>query len=88
MTSAANPASTGVPSELAGLTEIQRVQAITRFAVLRPHLEDDVSLARAAEAAGVPMRTAQRWLAGYHARGLAGLVRPLSPVTPPTTGRA
>jgi putative transposase len=49
---------------------------MARFAVLRPHLEDGVSLARAAAAAGVPLRTAQRWLARYRRDGLAGLARP------------
>jgi transposase len=41
----------------------------------RPHLEDGVPLARAADAAGVPLRTAQRWLARYRRDGLAGLAR-------------
>lgn len=44
-------------------------------AVLRPHLEEGVPLTRAAEAAGVPLRTAQRWLARYRQGGLTALVR-------------
>jgi len=36
--------------------------AMRRFAVLKPHLEDGVSLATAARIADVPIRTAQRWL--------------------------
>jgi len=48
-----------------------------RFAVLQPHLETDVPLARAARHAGVPVRTAERWLARYRQRGLAGLARPV-----------
>jgi putative transposase len=48
-----------------------------RFAVLQPHLEADVPLARAARHAGVPVRTAERWLARYRQRGLAGLARPV-----------
>jgi putative transposase len=45
-----------------------------RMAVLSPHLYDGVAL-RAAEDAGVPLRTARRWLAAYRADGAAGLMR-------------
>lgn len=50
-------------------------EAMRRFAVIRPHLENDVSLAAAARAAEVPIRTAQRWLSRYKAEGLDGLKR-------------
>jgi putative transposase len=66
---------TGDRRELAALTEQQRQQALERWAVLRPHLEDDVTLVTAAEAAGVPLRTAQRWVARFRTCGLAGLAR-------------
>ena len=59
------------------LTEAQRQLAMERFAVLQPHLEEDVPLARAARQAGVPVRTAERWLARYRQQGLAGLARPV-----------
>lgn len=49
--------------------------AMRRFAVLRPHLEENVSLAATAKHADVPLRTAQRWLARYRTDGLAGLAR-------------
>lgn len=49
--------------------------AMRRFAVIRPHLEDSVSLAAAARASEVPVRTAQRWLFRYKAEGLDGLRR-------------
>jgi putative transposase len=52
-----------------------REQAMQRWRVLRPHVEDGVALSAAAEAAGVPLRTAQRWLERYRADGLAGLAR-------------
>lgn len=58
------------------LTEEGQAQAMARFAVLRSHLEDDVPLAHAADAASVPLRTAQRWLARFRRDGLAGLARP------------
>ena len=46
-----------------------------RFAVLRPHLEQDVPLSQSAIVAGVPVRTAERWLARYRLEGLVGLAR-------------
>lgn len=49
--------------------------AMRRFAVLKPHLEESVSLTSAARAAGVPVRTVQRWLSRYGAFGLEGLKR-------------
>jgi len=63
------------PTSLASLSDEQRREAMTRFAVLQPHIENDVPLARAARHAGVAPRTAQRWLHRYRAKGLAGLVR-------------
>ena len=66
----------GTATSFAALDEPQRKQAMARFAVLRPYLEDDVPLTRAAGEAGVPIRTAQRWLARYRQGGLVGLARP------------
>jgi putative transposase len=60
---------------LAACTEAQRQQAMARFAVLRPHLDEGVLLSEAARDAGVPLRSVQRWLARYRAAGLVGLVR-------------
>ena len=57
------------------MDERQHEQAMTRFAVLKPHLEDGVPLQRAAGEAGIPVRTAERWLARYRPSGLASLVR-------------
>ncbi|MFP5378760.1 MAG: Mu transposase C-terminal domain-containing protein [Vicinamibacteria bacterium] len=54
-----------------------RARALRRWSVLRPHLEDGVALVHAARDAGVPERTAQRWLARYRDGGLVGLA--LSP---------
>src|SRR4029453_10998409 len=58
------------------LTEAQRQVAMERFAMLQPHLEADVPLARAARQAGVPVRTAGGWLAGCGRGGGAGLPAP------------
>jgi len=46
-----------------------------RMAVLSPHLYDGVPLTVAARRQGVPVRTAQRWLASYRVEGAAGLTR-------------
>src|SRR5664279_2532757 len=51
------------------------VSELGRLAVLNPHLHDGVPLAEAARRAGVPRRTATRWLAAYQANGLEGLRR-------------
>ena len=66
-----------VKASFSALSEERRRQAIARFAVLRTHLEDGVPLTRVASGAGVPLRTAQRWLARYRQDGLAGLARPV-----------
>jgi transposase-like protein len=46
-----------------------------RWEVLRPHVQHGVPLTRAARDAGVPPRTAERWLAQFRAGGLAALGR-------------
>jgi putative transposase len=57
------------------MPEARRDEALRRWKILQPHLEDGVPLPAAAAAAGVPLRTAQRWLARYQAGGMAGLAR-------------
>ena len=59
----------------ASLSEQRHRQALTRLAVLRPHIEDGVPLTRTAAEAGIPLRTAQRWLTRYREDGPAGLAR-------------
>jgi hypothetical protein len=61
---------------LASLSEGERRQAMDRFSVLRPHLEEGVPLSRAADHAGIAVRTAERWLRLFRRGGLAGLARP------------
>jgi putative transposase len=58
---------------LAETSDARRDIALERWRALRPHLEDGVPLTRAARFAGVPKRTAQRWLMSYRRGGLAGL---------------
>ena len=59
--------------------EIGSAEVAKRMAVLRPHLVDGVPLTRVAADAGIPIRTARRWIARYRADGPAGLVRPPRP---------
>ena len=59
----------------AELTDAEQAVAMDRWAVLRPHIEEDIPLTTAAKEAGVALRTAQRWLARYRNDGLVGLAR-------------
>ena len=61
--------------ELAQLSEETRELALSRYRLLRPHLEQDRTLRSVAEEAGVPFRTLQRWVGQYRQSGLVGLVR-------------
>jgi putative transposase len=60
---------------LATFTEEEREQAMARYAVLRPHIDEGIPLSETARDAGVPLRSVQRWLARYRASGLVGLAR-------------
>ncbi len=55
------------------LGEDDRRQAMERFSLLRPHLEEGVPLASIARHLGLTARTMQRWLRQYRRHGLAGL---------------
>ncbi len=66
----------GTAPALASLSAGERRQAMDRFAMLRPHLEEDVPLSRAADHAGIAVRTAERWLGLFRRGGLAGRARP------------
>jgi putative transposase len=59
--------------ELAGLTGEARKRALDRFHLLQPHLDNDRPLKAVAAAAGIPFRTAQRWVSLYRQFGLAAL---------------
>lgn len=60
--------------------------AARRWQVRRPVVQDGVRLAVAAREAGVPLRSAQRWLARYRAGGLAALARTGARIEAPPTG--
>jgi putative transposase len=55
--------------------EEQRAQALERFALIRPFLEEGIPLACIAREQHLPLRTARRWVAEYRAYGLVGLIR-------------
>lgn len=61
--------------QLAGLPEEVRKLALDRFRQIRPHLEENRPLQSVAREAGIPYRTAQRWVAQYRLFGLAALSR-------------
>ncbi|MDP9380953.1 MAG: helix-turn-helix domain-containing protein [Chloroflexota bacterium] len=60
---------------MTSLTDIERTEAIARFRVLRPYLEDGVSLAEIARNQAVTSRTLERWVVRYRSEGLVGLAR-------------
>ncbi len=61
--------------ELSRLPESARKLALDRFRLLQPHFEQNWPLRSVADEAGIPYRTAQRWVARYQQFGLAALVR-------------
>jgi putative transposase len=61
------------PIPLTALSEDQRAQAQTRFAIIRPALEDGVSQAQVARTHKIAPSTVQRWVKRYREKGLAGL---------------
>ena len=61
---------------LTSCTPEQRQEALRKFQILRPVIEDNVVLVQAIEGKGISERTARRWLQQYRLHGLSGLVRP------------
>src|SRR2546421_4791678 len=60
---------------LTTLTEAQRRQALERFAVLRPALEEGGSQTQIARDHQMTLSTVQRWIKSYREKGLAGLAK-------------
>lgn len=61
--------------ELASLLAESREFALRRFELLKPYLDDLRSLRSVVKEAGIPYRTAARWVADYRKGGLAALAR-------------
>lgn len=57
------------------LSDEERAQALQRFYLVRPFLEEGVPLTQIAHHRGLQLRTLQRWVDRYRRQGLAGLVR-------------
>ncbi len=60
---------------LSALTAQERAQAMARFGMLQPFLEDHVELRQLAQQHQLAPRTLRRWVQHYTTGGLAGLVR-------------
>ena len=58
------------------LTDAQRAEALRRFHLIRPFLEDGVPLTQIAREHQIPVRTLRRWVQRYRVDGLGGLSRP------------
>jgi len=61
--------------QLSALSEAQRAQALERFVILRPALEQGVPQTQIARTHHLPLSTVQRWIKRYREGGLPGLVR-------------
>jgi putative transposase len=57
------------------MTASDEDQALQRFRIIRPFLEEGVVLAAIARHHGIPLRTARRWVSHYRTGGLAALTR-------------
>ena len=74
-TMTANLQTTEQPPLLTALSEAQRTQALERFAILRPALEEGVPQTQIARTYDLPLSTVQRWIKRYREHGLVGLAR-------------
>lgn len=63
------------PSQYKLLSAKEQEIAQRRYRLLRPFLEQGVTLSRLAEEEKVSIRTLARWVDGYRSRGLFGLIR-------------
>ena len=63
------------PLPLAALSPRERARALERYRILQPCVEHHVPLTHVARHHGIPLRTAQRWLAQYRREGLTRLGR-------------
>jgi putative transposase len=57
------------------MTTIGHDQALERFRIIRPFLEEGVALTTIVRHHGIALRTARRWVSPYRTGGLAALTR-------------
>ncbi len=62
-------------NSLSGLSEAERDQALKRYDLIRPFLDERVPLTYVARDHGLALRTARRWVDCFRRHGLAGLAR-------------
>jgi putative transposase len=74
MGDSSKPAASPAP-DLSSLSEAERARAMERFRLLRPFLEEEVSLPEIARIGGISLRTARYWVQRYREEGFAGLAR-------------
>src|SRR5260370_35772182 len=58
---------------LTSLSEEQRTQATSRFTIIHPALEKEITQAEVARTHQISLRTVQRWIKSYREQGLAVL---------------
>ena len=63
------------PLPLTAFTQTQRTEALERFQIIQPFLEQGVTLSSIAREKGYPLRTLQDWVKPYRETGLTGLLR-------------
>jgi putative transposase len=63
------------PLPLTAQQSHERSQALERYRILQPCLEQAIPLTHVARQHGLPLRTVQRWVAQYRRDGFAGLAR-------------
>lgn len=69
---------------LTALSEAQRAQALERFTIIRPALEDGVSQAQVARTSKTAESTIRLWIKRYREKGLAELANTVSRSSPST----
>lgn len=60
---------------LAGLSDAERLRALSRFQIIQPFLEKKTQLTKIAQKEGIPFRTLKFWVNRYRKEGLLGLAR-------------
>jgi putative transposase len=63
------------PRPLSALSESERAEAMKRYGIIQPCVEEGALPAEVARRHDIPLRTVKRWSAQYRDSGLAGLAR-------------
>ena len=60
---------------LSSIDSQERSEALKKFEIIKPFLEDSIPLAKISRTTGIASRTLWRWVGAYKERGLLGLTR-------------